>query len=73
MCQKLNIKKNELKVKIKYQCHFNPLYLKYLNKYHVIKNATARVNYKILFGVPLTPTYYYSSHFNEFLGTYYSD
>jgi len=41
MCQKLNIKKNELKVKIKYQCHFNPLYLRYSNKYYVMKNATA--------------------------------
>jgi len=40
-CQKMNIKKNVLKVKIKYQCHFNPLYLRYPNKYYVMKNATA--------------------------------
>jgi len=40
MCQKMNIKKHVLKVKIKYQCHFNPLYLRYPSKYYVMKNAT---------------------------------
>ena len=41
MCQKLNIKTNELILKIKYQCHFHPLYLRYPNKYYVMKNAIA--------------------------------